>query len=268
MTAYFLLISVLSLLAFGPPVSKEDPLRLKVMCYNIGFGQRGMPELVKTIQDEAPDILGLQEVDVFWSDRSQFMDQARYLADSLKMHLFYAPIYRVDNPSDPTQPRQFGLALLSKFPILEAQNHEIARLSTQQTTPQMTQMPGFPGVILDVHGRAVRIFNTHLDFRPDPGVRNTQVEQMLAIIGEIAQPTLLMGDLNAGPKAPELQPLMHVFHNPTDIEGASFPTYPDSLPNRQIDFILHSKHFKPLRSYVPVSNASDHRPLVTILELK
>lgn len=268
MIPYFLLISLVSLLAFGPPLAKEDPLRIKVMCYNIGFGQRGMPEVIKAIQDETPDIIGLQEVDVFWSDRSQFMDQARYLADSLNLYLFYAPIYRVENPMEPTKPRQFGLALLSKFPILEAKNHEIARLSTQQTTPQLTQMPGFPGLTIDVHGRAVRVFNTHLDFRPDPSVRKTQVEQMLSIIGAMSQPTLLMGDLNAGPMATELQPLMHSFINPTHIEGVSFPTFPDSLPNRQIDFILHSEHFKALRSYVPVTNASDHRPLVTILELR
>jgi len=266
---YLLLtVSLLKALLFQPTVSGDDPIRLKVMSFNIGFGQRGMDAVAQAIKNEDPDIIGLQEVDVFWSDRSAFMDQAQFLADRLNMFLFYAPIYRLDNPSEPGKPRQFGLAMLSKYPIIEAQNHEIARLSTQEATPRITQMPGFPGVTVRVQGRPLRFYNTHLDFRPDPAVRTMQVSQMLAIMGSLEQPTLLMGDLNAGPQAHELQPLMQLFLNPTDQKGQSFATFPDSLPNRQIDFILHTRHLKALRSYVPITNASDHRPLVTIFELQ
>jgi endonuclease/exonuclease/phosphatase family metal-dependent hydrolase len=54
----------------------------------------------------------------------------------------------------------------------------------------------------------IRLFNTHLDYRADPAIRQQPVTEVLGIIGASPGPTLLLGDLNAQPQAPELQPLL------------------------------------------------------------
>ena len=49
---------------------------LRVMSYNIEYGHEGLDSVAAVIRDQHPDIVGLQEVDVHWSERSNFADQA------------------------------------------------------------------------------------------------------------------------------------------------------------------------------------------------
>lgn len=60
---------------------------------------------------------------------------------------------------------------------------------------------------LRADGLDVRVLNTHLDYRAEPAVRTQQVVALLAALETSSQPTVLLGDLNAPPDAPELAPL-------------------------------------------------------------
>ncbi len=264
-----LVAPVISLLATAcahlPAAGSEIPLR--VMTYNIRSGNGDLAGTVQAIRAAAPELVALQEVDVHWAERSSFVDQASALGDQLLMQVRFARIYQLPGarPQDP--PREFGVALLSKFPILDWSNHVITRLSTQETNPVPAPLPGFLEVKIDVCGTAVRVFNTHLDYRSDPRVRQQQVTEMLGYIGETSAPTLLFGDLNAPPNAPEIQPLLARLHDAWPPSAGPGLTDPADEPRQRIDYVLVSPHFRVRSASVPVTLASDHRPVVVDLVL-
>jgi endonuclease/exonuclease/phosphatase family metal-dependent hydrolase len=232
------------------------------MTYNIQYGGGNLDGIAATIRGAAADLVALQEVDVHWSTRSGFVDQAAALAAQLGMQVRFAPIYQLpgDNASAPL--REFGVALLSRHPIVAFTNHSITRLSTQSEGTAPAPAPGLLEATVDVRGTNVRVFNTHLDYRPDPSVRRQQVTEMLAIIGDAASPTLLFGDMNAGPTAPELQPLFERLHDSWTSAPDAGLTYPSTVPAKRIDFVLASRHFRVQAARVPDSQASDHRPVI------
>lgn len=249
------------------PQSTASEIPLRVMTYNIRSGNGNLDGTVEAIKSASPDIVGLQEVDVHWAERSSFVDQATVLGEKLGMQVRFAHIYQLAGARTEDPPREFGVALLSKFPILDWTNHIITRLSTQETNPVPAPAPGFLEAKLDVHGTAVRVFDTHLDYRSDPRVRAQQVTDMLRYIGDVSQPTLLFGDLNAPAEAPEIQPLLARLHDAWPPSAGEGLTDPADVPRKRIDYVLVSRHFHVRSASVPVTLASDHRPAVFDLAL-
>lgn len=237
------------------------------MTYNIQAGGGKLENVAQTIRRFSPDIVGLQEVDVHWSARSAFADQATVLAGMLGMQQRFARIYQIPAEDSTKPPREYGVAILSRCPIVSFTNHMLTRLSTQDSNAAPAPMPGFLESAVDVGGMRIRVFNTHLDYRTDPAVRRQQVSEMLAIIGEAAVPTLLMGDMNAPPEAPELQPLFARLKDSWLGHVEAGLTYPASGPVRRIDYVFTSSQFVARSASVPLTLASDHRPVVADLVL-
>jgi endonuclease/exonuclease/phosphatase family metal-dependent hydrolase len=244
----------------------QDKVKLRVMCYNIAAGLDDIDDIVDVIRRHDPDIVALQEVDVYWGERSGWIDQAEYLAESLGMHAYFAEIYRFEPvEGDPVELRRYGLAYLSKKPFVHRQNHQLSRLSTQTGEPELAMLPGFPEVAIELQGRRIHFFNTHLDYRPDPSVRIRQVTEMMAIISEVDGPHFLTGDLNARPDAPELRPLFSILEDAWTAQDDPGYTFPAHAPDRRIDYILHSDHFSVREIFVYATEASDHLPVVADL---
>ena len=237
------------------------------MTYNIQSGHGDLAGTVAAIRAFAPDILGLQEVDVHWAERSNFVDQASVLGAELGMQVRFARIYQLEPARAGDPPREFGVALLSRFPISAWRNDTITRLSTQQSNPIPTPMPGLLEATVDIHGTAVRVFNTHLDYRADPAVRFQQVKEILNYVGDSPLPTILLGDLNATPEAAELQPLVQRLPDGWPPSAGEGLTYPADAPRKRIDYVLTSRHFQVKAAEVPSTLASDHRPVVVELLL-
>jgi len=262
--SYFLLLAAVAC-AHLPAAGSEIPLR--VMTYNIRSGNGDLAGTAQAIRASSPDLVGLQEVDVHWAERSGFADQASSLSQQLGMQVRFARIYQLPGPHQGDPPREFGVALLSKFPILDFNNRIITRLSTQETNPVPAPLPGFLEAKIDVRGNTVRVFDTHLDYRADPRVRQQQVTDMLTYIGDPSAPTLLFGDLNAPPDASEIQPLLARLHDSWPSSSGPGLTDPADVPQKRIDYVLISKHFRVLSASVPATVASDHRPVVVDLVL-
>lgn len=241
---------------------------LRAMTYNIEYGHEGLDSVIAVIRDQRPDVVGLQEVDVHWSQRSNFADQAAQIANGTGMNYRFARIYQLpsDDPAKP--PREFGVALLSRYPIDAFTNHIITRLSTQDSTPTPVPLPGFLESTLDMNGMKVRVFDVHLDYRSDPSVRSTQVNEMLDYMSRNTIPMILMGDMNAPPDAPEIQPLFQRLHDVWPSPNGPGLTDPAKSPQKRIDYIMVSDCFRVLGSSVPDVYASDHRPVVAVLTLE
>lgn len=243
------------------------PGELRVMTYNIHFGHENVPRLASVICGTEADVVALQEVDVHWSERSGFADQAAEIASACGMEFRYGPIYDLP-PLEPGKPnRRFGVAILSRRPILSSRNHLLTRLSTQADAAR-EPMPGFLQVTVDVDGTEVDVFSTHLDYRPDPSVRRTQVGEMLAILGDGSRPTLLMGDMNAPPDREELAPLFARLRDSWAGNADPGFTYPGDAPTARIDYVFVSGPVRAVSARVPATDASDHRPVLADLVLE
>ena len=68
-------------------------------------------------EQSGADVIGLQEVDRHWDVRSNWVDQPAWFAQRLKMHYAYAANLDLPpvNPGEPN--RQYGTAILSRYPI-------------------------------------------------------------------------------------------------------------------------------------------------------
>lgn len=242
-----------------------------MMSYNMhaGTGQDLVFDLERqaaVIEALRPDVVALQEIDVHWSARSDYIDEATWLARRLRMRVFFGPIYSLpaDRPGAP--PREYGLAIMSRFPILAAENHKITRLSTQTPDPAPELAPGFPEIVIRVRGVRLRVYDTHLDFRADPAVRAAQIADMLAIMDERPGPAILAGDFNAAPGAAELAPLWGEMSDVMSRTGGpDIPTYPADVPRERIDYVTTTPDIGVRGVRVPETVASDHRPVVADL---
>ena len=249
----------------------ETPAGLRVMSYNIRAAvESDLSEIADEIKSHHPDVVALQEVDVHWGERSSFADQAMNLAEMLGMYHFFGEIYNLPPTGDRSENRRYGMALLSKYPFQHRKNHSLARLSSlnESNSNSPVLMPGFPEVGINLDGQTVHIFNTHLDYRPDPALRRRQVGEILEIIRQKKGPVILMGDLNADPEDPEIGELFELFNDAWENgEGGGF-TFPADDPQKRIDYILYTDHFEVTGVFVPNTQKSDHRPVIATLVLK
>nr|WP_231641274.1 endonuclease/exonuclease/phosphatase family protein [Saccharomonospora sp. NB11] len=267
---------VLMVLAFTTPAaaSTDSARVLRVMTYNIhtGIGVDGRADLERiaaVVRQADVDVVGLQEVDVHWSDRSAYADQVAELARLTGMSAFFAPIYDLDPEPGHEERRRYGVAILSAHPILSTTNHRITRWSTVDPDAEPEPGPGFAEVVLSVHGRPVHVYSTHLDYRPDPSVRQRQVEDTLHILGRQPEsaPQVLLGDFNAEPSAPELAPLFAHVRDAWRVPDSGL-TFPADDPVKRIDYVTVAGPVRVLDAAVPVTTASDHRPVVATLQVR
>jgi len=264
LAAAFSLLAVLVIASCAPLRRPPATVHLRVMTYNIQSGGGDLSRIARAIRASDPDVVALQEVDVHWAARSGFADQTAELSAQLGMQARFARIYSLPAPNS-SDPREFGVALLSRLPIVAWRNDTLTRLSTQDSNPVPAPMPGLLEATIDARGIVVRVFNTHLDYRADPAVRRRQVADMLAHIGTSSEPTIVVGDMNATPDATELQPLLHRLRDTWPPGAGPGFTYPASAPGKRIDYVLASSGFRVLAASVPPADGSDHRPVVVDL---
>jgi endonuclease/exonuclease/phosphatase family metal-dependent hydrolase len=271
------LVAGLAILTAVPAHARPAPapVALRVMSYNIlhGAGEDGVFDLSRTaaaIRAQHPDIVGLQEVDDHWDTRSDFVDEPAALARDLHMRVFFGAIYDLP-PATAGQPdRKYGVAILSRYPILHAVDHDITRLSTQDPDPTPAPAPGFPEVVVNARGAHVHVFDTHLDYRADPSVRELQVADTVRIMRHAGGQQILLGDFNAEWDAPELTGLHS--YGLTDAWAATGrpggDTYPADVPVQRIDHITVTPQIGIDDVAVPDTQASDHRPVVADLTVR
>lgn len=246
---------------------------LRVATFNIHHGARSDGTLdlegtARVLEDLNADVIALQEVDRFFSDRSDFADQASWLGERLGMHAeFAANIVR--DPSAPGRPpREYGLALLTR--IAPAR-----RFHAQLPEPRVVERRGVLSALIDVDGTKAEVFNVHLTTGPGH-YRRQQFRAVRELVERSERPAVIMGDLNA--PSFNLRDYWTLTRGLRDawagqglgllqrfVRGATNPVTP--LPVRRIDYILVTPGIRTLAITRVRTDASDHLPVVADLEL-
>ena len=240
---------------------------MRVMTFNIhhGVGTDGRLDLNRTanvIRAAVADVVGLQEVDRHFGARSDFVDQATWLAAHLGMRVVFGANLDLD-PLVAGQPRrQYGTAILSAYPILDWENAHLPRFDDHEQR-------GLLRARISVEGLEMQAYNTHLQ-HDDAAERLIQAEAVAGLIGEPDDPVILVGDLNATPRAPEIRVLTDTLVDVWRAVGAGAGyTHPSGRPNRRIDYVMQSTdvvaHAIAVNGARPT--ASDHRPVAADVAL-
>lgn len=263
---YFLLGVIFTITSCSPsrPTSPpaSEPEQLRVLCYNIHHAnppsQPGLIDLdaiARVIREEQPDIVALQEVELNVG-RSGKIDETRLLAEKTGMKAyFFAKAIDYDGGD-------YGVAILSKFDLLETHNHPL---------PDDPALESEPRVLATARMRTPRGFEfvfatTHLEVRGESN-RLIQVEEIKRIVNATPLPMIIAGDFNSVPGSEPIQKIDQVFQRTCD---PCAPTIPVINPDRTIDFIA----FRPKDKFRVVSHkviqeqyASDHLPVFGVLEI-
>ncbi len=243
--------------------SKSDrPVTLRVMTYNIHHaegldGRVDTARIAALIQQERADIVALQEVDK-GVRRTALRDLTAELASLTGMTGIFSNNFHY-------QGGEYGNAVLTRFPVKRWTNHHYQML-------RPNEQRGILQLVLDVRGREVVFMNTHIDSRPDDAERWLnlgEIEQLTAKCGD--RPVILCGDFNNQPKGRVYERLTQTFQDTWAKVGAGDGfSFPANGANRRIDYIWFTQPdaVKPLKAWLPQTEASDHLPLVAEFELR
>jgi endonuclease/exonuclease/phosphatase family metal-dependent hydrolase len=240
------------------------------------------------VEAQAPDALALQEVDENMA-RSRRIAQSDWFARRIRANGLFAPAMEYDGG-------QYGIALLARLPI---QSHERRLLylpqygdadqrprhdSEQRVMLAATVLlaslsrPGSVGS--DAGEGALKLIVTHLGLTPDQ--RSVQVQQLadFARSWHGSLPTVIMGDFNCEPDAPELAPMYEHFQDACAVcrlSGDARFTFPSGARGARcedgwrgaIDYVWASPDVKICSAQVifDESRASDHQPVVAEIEI-
>jgi endonuclease/exonuclease/phosphatase family metal-dependent hydrolase len=222
---------------------------MRIMIYNIHGaigtdGHRDYKRVGALLKDEKVDIALIQEVD---TPPLKF-PITEVFADLKAEHFEH----HVLAPTIQNSGRVLGNAVLSRFPILEHQVHEITHPGRERRNILQT--------VIETDQGPLRAINTH--FGLSLSERRMQLRELHKVLSaDDSLPFVCGGDLNIWEPAPGLKKLNRDFHSPPT--GWSFPTM---LPLFRLDrawckpnaVIQEAKVLKDERTRV----YSDHFPLI------
>ena len=284
------------------PCIKIAPKWLNVCTYNVykcvdhgdylKTGERvvDVKQIADFILEQEFDIVALQEVDVNrkYSSNTQTIeerDQPKYIAEYLteqtgeRYYYCYAPTLVCESADStyeneygyPTGTGLYGIALISRFPIIDCRVEYLAFYDGYNPNDSKTYvMNGYERramiiAKIRVGFDVVTVINTHLDLKQD--AREKSFEAIKTLIEDIKTPIIFMGDLNTKSDAQTLKNLEGTFL--TSVNQLNDPefTFPSENPNRQIDWIFVSEDIVFKDFDVIETTMSDHCPISVLVDI-
>ena len=241
----------LFLCLFAMALSAHSQNDLKLMSYNIRNAKgmdnvRNVQRIVNVINNEAPDVVAVQELDSMTTRSNQTFVLAE-VAERTQMHASYAPAIDF-------QGGKYGIGILSKDKPLDIQTYPLPGREEKR----MLMVAEFKNYFFAC---------THLSLTEED--RLTSLEIIKNSVKSNQKPFFLAGDLNDTPNSKFIQALQEDFLILTNTKK---PTYPAPEPKETIDYIAawkgNTDNFANLSAQVVEEPlASDHRPLTVQLRM-
>jgi len=237
------------IIAMAFPRSQPQPgsnSSIRVATYNIHYGydtywHLSLEDQARTIEGSGAEVVMLQEVDT-GRPTSYMIDNALWLARRLGMREVYLP----------TMEHLTGIALLSRYPILDSETLLL---------PSALEQTGIIWAELDVDGESINAFAIWMGL--DPEERARQLDAALPFLEAHPGPAVFGGDFNSRPDSPVYARIDSAgFEDPfVTLDLGSPPTDPAINPTKRIDFVW-LRDLAPHDAQVLDAEASDHRLVV------
>lgn len=243
-----------------------NSLKLNVMTFNMHHG-RGtdrkvdLKRIANVIRESKADLIGLNEVDRYFSKRSSYVDQISWLAKELNMDHAYGQAISL-HPKGSLEFREYGNAILSRYPVIDKQNHLFLYRSRLMENRSLLE------VHIELPQQLLKSYVTHLSL--NPFIHNRQTNFILQHCRNHSLPTIIMGDWNMSTKSRAWRKVTREF---VDVchkgEKNCYYTFPSSRPKSQLDYIFVSRdlHVDSVDVVHYDPSASDHLPLQAALTI-
>ena len=254
--------------------ASADGVLLPSRTYNVHHfegmdGRISVDTIAAIINNERPDLVGLQEVDRL-APRTDEVDFPRELERLTGMRALFGPNLSLGGSAD----AEYGNAILSRLPVDHWVNHPLQRIdrSTEQRGLLCAR-------VRLANGRSLTFATTHLE-HTSAAERSRQVATIRGIVGsgsDSGNALVLCGDFNAQPDSAEMQlfkswglvDTWQASDTTTAEHGFTIPSLPN--PRARIDYILvdASTGLRAITAWVAGQQnpgASDHLPVVSQIE--
>ena len=236
------------------------------MTYNIHHG-KGMDKqidlyrIAEVIEKSDVDIVGLNEVDKHFAKRSYYEDQVNWLAKQLNMYQAFSPAISLTSKHS-TNVRQYGNALLSRYPIVNKRSYSFKFISGLAEGRSLLE------ATIQIEKKLVRFYVTHLSL--NSFLHRKQSDFIVNQLHKCSHPMIIMGDWNMRPGSRGWRKITREFLDVWYLagNGAGF-TYPSHRPRLRLDYLFVSPYFQvvEVELVTSLSKASDHLPLKATLSL-
>lgn len=251
-----LALAVVALVVSSRPTRAAATGPLRLMTYNVNYGNPDLGATLDAIAAEDADIVLLQEITQEWREALVARFAAHYPHRRIRVHARAAG----------------GLAVLSKHAI---------------TTDELLAPPRggwYPAarVVIDSPLGALQILNVHLrpcldggswirGWKTTPPIRRREIERYWRRIS-YDLPTIVAGDFNEDPAGKAIEYLSRhgmtrvtttgptTWHYATEMNGRR-----TTLLSLDIDHVMIDSHFAAHDARVVDAGTSDHRPVVVTL---
>lgn len=241
---------------FALNASAGDTLKLRVMTYNVRFGELAtVDQLAGHIKAFKPDFVALQEVDVNTNRALAPHQNGRNLLSELAGKTGMFGLY---GKAIPFNKGYYGIGILSKYPYVYV--NKLTLPNPRGAEPRVL-LEG----LFEIGAADTIVFaTTHLDVTAEE-TRVLQAKYITDYFRSSTYPVLLGGDFNAGPESKVIKEIME-----PDWFDATGPdlTFPAPAPRIKIDYLFAypRQGWKIINTQVVPSCLSDHLPVLTELE--
>jgi endonuclease/exonuclease/phosphatase family metal-dependent hydrolase len=246
-----------AVLAASFPSAAAAQSTLRVVAYNIRHGagmdlEVDLERIADALRALDADVITLQEVDRA-TERTGGVDQTARLAELLGMRGSFGA-------HRPYQGGEYGNAVLTRLPLLEARTHSIPPSGGSALAVHEVRVAAGP------RGEPVSVVSVHLAGAPEE--RLVQADSVRSYFARADHPVILAGDFNGRPGDVAVERLRRDWLI-LDKQGERF-TFPADAPDREIDFVM----LRPAEAFEIVEHrvagervAADHRPVVAVLRI-
>lgn len=220
--------------------------RIALLTTNVFQDCRDAGSLLQIIDDADPDLILAVETDEWWASR---------LTEALRTRYPHGLIHPLSNG--------YGISLFSRFELLQP----IVRFLVDDAIPSIkTGVRLRSGAVIDLYGLHPQ--------PPAPLQASAERDVELVLVGReikgTGRPSVVLGDLNDVAWSPTTDAFARAgdLRDPRRGRGF-FNTYPARLPGLRypLDYVFHTKHFSVRNMRVLPKTASDHLPLIAVLDL-
>lgn len=233
---------------------------IRIMQYNIHFGvgtdnKYNIDRVVSVIKSTNADVIILNEVDKYYSERSLYMYMGEYMASKLNMNFVHtSSIVEPATVASGGRKREVGNVILTKY--------KLDSIGTKffSAGDQWPRIISKSKITLD-DGRILYVAVSHYGLN-QPN-RIVQANETLDFLKDIEnEPMIFAGDLNAEPGTTEIGILDAKYQDA--FKGNEWAkTFSSTKPEKRIDFIWGSQKIQFRKNAKTIlSTASDHLPIV------